>query len=145
MKISVLLLMIAILYNSCCKCDIPRNWEGFRFVDSTGKDLVYGGPVPFYNRDSIRFYCTNCGNDSVLASHSFGISATPPDTVTAVAFRQGGKDTNFVYFGQGDIDTLILKYNNIAGGCCDDVFEIVPFLYNGDSIVREKGWIKITK
>src|SRR5690349_20897239 len=108
MKILMLLLLMVILLNACCKCDIPRNWEGFRFIDSSGHDLVYG-PNPKYDKDSIRFfYINNNGRDTTLPSRALEVAVDSHDTVTVVAFSQAGKDTAYVDFRNGDIDTLIL-------------------------------------
>lgn len=144
MKISVFLVMTAAIYSSCCKCDTPRNWEGFRFVDSSGKKNLVYGPDKIYNKDSLRFFYTVGADTIPLVSRPFGLAGDKKDTVTVVGFSQSGKDTTYVDFGNGDIDTLILKYNKSGGGCCDDVFEIVPLSYNKETIVKNE-WITIVK
>ena len=143
MKVFLPAIVIVLLYNSCCKCDVPRNWEGFRFLDSADHDLVYG-PDKKYNKDSIRFFYVK-GKDTLLhPSRGFGLRSDVPDTVTAVSFDQNGKDTAFVDFGNGDIDTLILKYTQTGGGCCDERFEIIPQSYNKKAIVKNE-WIVVVK
>ena len=125
-------LLISVIFYSCCKCDIGPHPVSLRYINGAGEDLVFG-VAKVYDTKDIKFYSIS-GTDTIFHYSAAILYSGQADSVIIVGYNYQGSETSFVSFPNGDIDTLTWQQNSSDRGCCKGETAAYPVQYNGKKI-----------
>lgn len=142
-----------LLFGLClCACDPCRNLDCavsndtglFRIVDKTsGNDLLFGAQKK-YEPAALKFYALSGADTIVFQSRVEPYYGDEADSILQVRFHTHPSQV-FIDFGNGDIDTLQMTFENVDSRCCGTLTNFTQLRYNNTQDLPMTGIQEIKK